>query len=75
MHAVVVTVNIAAGQFEASRNALHESVVPQVSKAPGFVKGYWAATPDGGNGLSFVVFRTKADAENAAKMAHRRPRA
>lgn len=73
MHAVVVTVNIAAGQFEASRKALQENVVPQVSKAPGFVKGYWAATLDGGSGLSFVVFRTKPDAENAAKMARSNP--
>jgi hypothetical protein len=73
MHAVVVTVTIAAGQFEASRKALQESVVPQVSKAPGFVKGYRAATLDGRNGLSFVVFRTKTDAENAAKMARSNP--
>ncbi len=73
MHAVVVTVNIAAGQFEASRKALHESVVPQVSKAPGFVKGYWAAAPDSSNGLSFVVFKTRPDAENAAKMARSNP--
>ncbi len=73
MHAVVVTVNIAAGQFEASRKALHENVVPQVSKAPGFVKGYWAAALDGGNGLSFVVFSTKPEAENAAKMVRSNP--
>jgi hypothetical protein len=73
MHAVVVTVNIAAGQFETSRKALQENVVPQVSKAPGFVKGYWATALDRGNGLSFVVFRTQPDAENAAKMVRSNP--
>lgn len=73
MHAIVVTVSIAAGQFEASRKALREQVVPQVSKAPGFGKGYWAAALDGGNGLSFVVFKTQPDAENALKMVRSNP--
>jgi hypothetical protein len=73
MHAVVTTVSIAPGQFEASRKALQENVVPQVSKAPGFVKGYWAVAPDAKSGLSLVVFKTKPDAENAAKMARSNP--
>ncbi len=46
MHTVVVTVNIAAGQIETSRKALREEVVPRISKAPGFVKGYWTAGTD-----------------------------
>jgi len=73
MHAVVVTVSIAAGQFEAARKTLNENVVPQASKAPGFVKGYWAAALDGTSGLSLVVFKTKPDAENAAKVARSNP--
>src|SRR6266568_248451 len=73
MHAVVVTVSIAAGQFESSRKTLHENVVPQVSKAPGFVKGYWAAALDARSGLSLVVFKTKPDAENAAAMVRSNP--
>ncbi len=71
--AVLVTVSIATGQFEASRKALQESVVPQVSKAPGFVKGYWSRASDAKSGLSFVVFKTQPDAENAAKMARSNP--
>jgi hypothetical protein len=43
MHAVVVTVSIAPGQVEASRKALREQVVPRVSHARGFVKGYGEA--------------------------------
>jgi quinol monooxygenase YgiN len=73
MHAVVVTVNVAAGQFEAARKALQENVVPQVRKSPGFVKGYWVRSLDGGNGLSLVVFSTQADADNAAKMVRSNP--
>jgi hypothetical protein len=73
MHAVVVTVNVAAGQFEAARKALQETVVARVMKSPGFVKGYWTRSPEGGNGLSLVVFRTEPDAENAAKMVRSNP--
>ena len=73
MHAVVVSVSIAAEQFEAARKALRENVVPQVSKAPGFVKGYWTRAQDGLSGVSLVVFKTQTDAENAAKMARDNP--
>ncbi len=73
MHAVVVNVTIADGQFDASRKVLHDSVVPQVRKAPGFVKGYWTAAPDRRSGTSIVVFNTQADAENAAKGVRSQP--
>jgi len=59
MHAVIVTVTIADGQFEASRKVLHDDVVPQVSKAPGFVKGYWTAAPDRRSATSIVVFKRR----------------
>ncbi len=73
MHAVVVNVTIAAGQFDAARKALHDNVVPQVSKAPGFVKGYWTAAPDQRSGTSIVVFKTQSDAENAATNVRSQP--
>ena len=73
MHAVFVTVNIAPGHFESSAKELKEHVVPQVSKAPGLVKGYWAAASDHSNGVSLVVFKSKSDAENAAKMVRSNP--
>ena len=68
MYAVVVRANIGQGQFESARKALRETTVPRASQAPGFVKGYWSAGDDRGNGLSFVVFKTREDAENAVKM-------
>jgi hypothetical protein len=73
MHAVIVNVTIADGQFDASRKVLHDNVVPQVSKAPGFVKGYWTAAADRRNGSSIVIFKTQSDAENAAKNARSQP--
>lgn len=73
MHAVFVTVNIAPGHFASSTKELREHVVPQVSKAPGLVKAYWAAAADHSNGVSVVVFRSKSDAENAATMVRSNP--
>jgi len=73
MHAVVATVSIAPDHVEAARKALREQVIPRVSKAPGFVKGYWTAAEDSGRGLSLVVFATKQEAENAANMVRSQP--
>jgi hypothetical protein len=73
MYAVVVNVNIAPGQFEASRKALHEQVVPRVKQAPGFVKGYWTVRDDSTQGTSMAIFRTKQDAENAMTMTRNAP--
>ena len=73
MHATVVTVDIASGQFEASRKVLTEEVVPRVSNAPGFVKGYWSVRGDAAQGLSFLLFDTKQHAEGAAQMVRSSP--
>ena len=74
MYAVVVTVNITgAAQSDSQRKVLREQIVPQVSKTPGFVKGYWTGRADGMQGLSLVVFDTKEHAEAAANMAPSSP--
>jgi hypothetical protein len=39
MHAVVV--NLTITDSDAAAQALHEQLVPRVSRAPGFVAGYW----------------------------------
>ena len=61
MHAVVV--NLSIDEPEADLRALRDRVVPAVSRAPGFVAGYW--TRKGNAGLSMVVFDSE-DAANAA---------
>ena len=73
MHAVVVTATITPDQFEEARKHLRDNVVPPVSQAPGLVKAYWAIRDDRAQGLSFLVFKTKEDAENAAKMVRDSP--
>ncbi len=75
MHAVVATVTIASGQFEAAQNALKHDVVPRVRQAPGFVKAYWTIGDDHMHGTSLVVFDTNAHADFAAGMARRLPTA
>lgn len=59
MHAVVVRVTIE--DPEAAVRELQERTLPRVSRAPGFVTGYW--TRRGDTGLSMVIF----DSEDAAK--------
>jgi heme-degrading monooxygenase HmoA len=64
MHAVVVNVTIA--DPEPSEVALREQVVPRVSKAPGFVAGYW--TRKGNSGLSMSVWESEDAASAASEM-------
>jgi hypothetical protein len=61
MHAVVV--NLVINEPEADLAALRDEVVPQMSKAGGFVTGHW--TRKGNAGLSMIVFDSE-DAANAA---------
>jgi len=66
MHAVVV--KVAINDAESSERTLREQVVPQVSRAPGFVAGYW--TRKDNVGLSMVIM----ESEDAAKsMSERVP--
>ncbi len=67
MYAVVIRVTI--NDPEHAQEQLQTHVVPAVSKALGFVAGYW--TRSGNTGLSMVVF----DSEDAARrMADTVPR-
>ena len=61
MHAVVVNVTLSGQQADEAE--LREQVVPRVSRAPGFVAGYWTRKADGG--LSMTVWESE-DAANAA---------
>ncbi len=61
MHAVVVDVSIS--DLDQARKELDESVVPGVSRAPGFVSGVWVRL-DGNKGRSIVVFESE-EAANA----------
>ena len=63
MHAVVVRVMIT--EEGAALAALRDSVVPQISQAPGFVAGYW--TRKDNTGLSMIVFESEDAAQAASE--------
>ena len=73
MYAVLVNVSIAPGQFEGTRKALNEQVVPRVKQAPGLVKAFWTVREDSAQGTSMAVFKTKQDAEAAMTMVRNTP--
>jgi hypothetical protein len=64
VHAVVVKVT--RGDAEKAQEGLRRDVVPRVSKAPGFIAGYWTAS--GSSGLSMIVFESEENARRAAEM-------
>ncbi len=66
VHAVVVRVTL--NDRETAQGLLNDQVVPQVSKAPGFVRGYWTWKDD--TGLSMVVFESE---DQATAMSERVP--
>jgi hypothetical protein len=65
MHAVVVKLTIV--DPEAAERALHEQLVPRVSRAPGFVTGYWTA--EGTDALSMFVFESEEAATAMSEQA------
>ena len=64
MHAVVARVTV---QDRAAAEAeLHDKIIPQVSKAPGFVAGYWTRKDE--TGMSMMVFESEDAATRASEM-------
>ncbi len=63
MHAVVVKVTI--NDPDSADRALREQVVPGVSKAPGFVAGYW--TRKDNSGLSMLIFGSEEAANGMSE--------
>ncbi|MGD0980113.1 MAG: hypothetical protein ABR946_01385 [Solirubrobacteraceae bacterium] len=65
MHAVVVNVTISDPGAAAS--ALHEQLVPRMSKAPGFVAGYWTIKDN--TGLTMLIFESEETAQAMSEQA------
>jgi hypothetical protein len=65
MHAVVVNVTI--NDPQAAERALHEQLVPGVSRAPGFVAGYWTIKDD--TGLTMLLFESEEAASAMSAQA------
>ena len=64
MHAVVVKVSVQDAPV--ATKFLRETIVPQVSQAPGFVAGYWVRL-EGDEGNSVIVFESEDAARAAAE--------
>jgi hypothetical protein len=64
MHAVVVKVSVKDAPV--ATEFLRETVVPNVSQAPGFVAGYWVRLEGGDEGSSVIVFESEEAARAAA---------
>jgi hypothetical protein len=73
MRAVVVMVNIAVASLRLPAKRRRRTSCPKSASPPGSSRVTGAASHDAGSGMSFVVFRTKPDAENAEKMARSGP--
>jgi hypothetical protein len=66
MYAVVL--NVTVNDTDAATAALQGEVVPQVSRTPGFVAGYWVGL-EGGRATTVVVFESEEAARAAAAQA------
>jgi len=64
MHAVIVKVTLQ--DREAAEAELHDKVIPGVSKAPGFVAGYWTSKDN--TGLSMIVLNSEDAANRVSEM-------
>lgn len=63
MHAVLVKATL--HDREAAQKMLDEEVVPRVSRAPGFVAGYWTWRDN--TGVSMVIFASEDDANGMSE--------
>jgi hypothetical protein len=72
MYAALVTVSIDAGREAEAQEMLTSQVIPMVKQSDGLVAGYWTE-PQGGKGVSVVIFDTEEHARAAARPAGMRP--
>jgi hypothetical protein len=64
MYAVLVKVRIDPARHDEAISGLHDSVVPQVKSAPGFVRGTWFGDQEAGYGV--VLFQSEEQARSMA---------
>jgi hypothetical protein len=64
MYAVFIEVNADESHTEPGREVLNQTAAP-MARERGAKGGYWLA-PEGGRGVSVVVFDTEAEARDAA---------
>ena len=73
MYAVVGRWQMDANQAKQQQAFLTERIVPSVSRAAGFVAGYWSKPAPDGIAYSFIVFDDEASAAAFAESVRRDP--
>lgn len=73
MYAVVGRWRMDANQAKQQQAFLTERIVPSVSRAEGFVAGYWSRPAPDGVAYSFIVFDDEASAAAFAESVRRDP--
>ncbi len=66
MYAVLVKVQIDPARHDEAMSGLHDSVVPQVKTAPGFVRGTWFGDQETGHGV--MLFQSEEQARQMVAM-------
>jgi hypothetical protein len=64
MYAALIRLTIDAGQAAAAAAAFTRTILPRVTAAEGFVRGYWVDPVDA-EGFGFVLFNTADQAHRA----------
>jgi hypothetical protein len=68
MYAARVRLRIDPAQAPAAAAAFTQNILPRVTSAKGFVRGYWLDPVDG-EGFGFVIFETEEQARRATPPA------
>jgi hypothetical protein len=64
MYAAMISLTIDSAQAPAAAAAFTQTILPRVTAAEGFVRGYWVDPVDG-EGFGFVLFDTADQARRA----------
>jgi hypothetical protein len=65
MYASYAQVRFDSGKKSEAVRMLNDELIPQIKRAPGFVKGIWVGNDELGNGV--VVFETREQATQATQ--------
>jgi hypothetical protein len=73
MHALLVELEIDAGQSGEAIKFLHDVAVPMISKGQGFINGTWMRSEDGRHTRSLMIYESLEAAKAAAERAAEGP--
>jgi hypothetical protein len=66
MYAVLIEVDVTGVDREEGLRGLRDSIVPAISRMPGFRSGTWLPGNSDGKGLSLTVWDSRDDAQTMA---------